>query len=146
MSTNNREWERGPPIRSWAGEHFNHEDREIYDVELAVSLINRKPDDFQFIVLPIDRIRAQVEGRGSVDLQYAAALTNEDAVRPVLLGRYADGSARLLDGYHRATRLLRTNVPHVGAWLLTVEQTKAIRVYVPIAHLPANARVNPTSQ
>ncbi|MEA9813174.1 hypothetical protein [Xanthomonas campestris] len=142
---NNREWERGPRIRSWAGEHFNHENREIYDVELAVSLINRKPDDFLFIVLPTDRIRDQVEGRGNVDLRYAAALTEEDAVRPVLLGRYADGSARLLDGYHRATRLLRTNVPLIGAWLLTVEQTKAIRVDVPTAHLPANALVKPTS-
>lgn len=139
----NRQWELGPPIRSWPGEHFNHEDREIYDVERAISLINSAPEDFEFVVLSIDRIRDQLQGRGNVDMHYVAKLTNDDAIRPVLLGRYADGTARVLDGYHRATWLLYTKVRAVGAWLLTPEQTNAIRVNVSPAHLPPSARVRP---
>ncbi|MBB5862385.1 hypothetical protein [Xanthomonas arboricola] len=146
MNKKNRQWELGPPIRSWPGEHFNHEDREIYDVERAVALINQAPEDFEFIVLPIDRIRDQLLGRGSVDMDYVRSLTNADAVRPVLLGRYADGTARLLDGYHRASWLLYARVEVVGAWLLTYEQTNAIRVNLPAALIPARARVKPPSE
>ena len=80
------QWKLARPIRARKGEHFNHEDRELYNVELAVALINLRPDDFEFVVVPIDSLREQIVGRGGVDLGYVATLTNEDAVRPVLLG------------------------------------------------------------
>ena len=143
MSKADRQWELARPIRAWPGEHFNHEDREIYDVARAVALINGNPEGFEFIVLPIASLREQIEGRGGVDLSYVATLTNEDAVRPVLLGRYPDGTVRMLDGYHRATWLLRAGIDCLGAWLLTPEQTDAIRVHVPPGFLPASARVAP---
>ncbi|AOL21875.1 hypothetical protein MOU_20348 [Xanthomonas citri pv. malvacearum str. GSPB1386] len=95
-------------------------------------------------MLPIDSLREQVEGRGGIDLRYVATLSNEDAVRPVLLGRYHDGTVRMLDGYHRATWLLKHHVSPIGAWLLTPAQTDAIRVHLPPGFLPPGARVTPT--
>lgn len=144
MGKSDRPWELARPIRAWPGEHFNHEGREVYAVHRAVSLINRNPEDFEFIVLPIDSLREQVEGRGGIDLRYVATLSNEDAVRPVLLGRYHDGTVRMLDGYHRATWLLKHHVSPIGAWLLTPAQTDAIRVHLPPGFLPPGARVTPT--
>lgn len=141
MSKADRQWELARPIRAWPGEHFNHEDREIYDVANAVERINNNPEAFEFVVLPIELLREQLTGRGGINLDYVASLSNADAVRPVLLGRYPDGTVRLLDGYHRATWLLHAGIDRVGAWLLTPEQTEAIRVHVPAAFLPAGARV-----
>ncbi|OOW49971.1 hypothetical protein BFQ41_18975 [Xanthomonas citri pv. citri] len=79
-------------------------------------------------------------------MDYVSSLTNDDAIRPILLGRYADGTVRLLDGYHRASWLLYAGVKAVGAWLLTYEQTNSIRVNLPAALIPARARVKPPSE
>lgn len=144
VNKSDRQWELARPIRARPGEHFNHEDRELYDVALAVALINRQPEDYEFLVLPIEMFREQIVGRGHVDFGYLDTLTNEDAVRPLLIGRYADGSVRMLDGYHRASWLLRAGVNVVGAWVLTAEQTNKIRVHLPPELIPKNARVTPS--
>lgn len=114
------------PIRARPGEVYNHENAEFYDVERAVREINAAPTQFQFVVVPIEKLVPQVTQRGNLDLQYIMSLSNEDAVRPVLLGRYSDESVRLLDGYHRVARLIQFRIKAVGAWLLTATQTTAI--------------------
>lgn len=130
MSTSitERPWEKARPIRARPHEVFNHQNAELYDVARAVSDINATPTNFQFEVLPIEVLAPQVAGRGHLDRAYVAMLSNEDAVRPVLLGRYPDGTVRLLDGYHRVARLMVMRVRVVGAWMLTVAQTDAIRL------------------
>lgn len=121
-----RPWEMARPIRARPCEVFNHQNVEFYDVERAIRAINATPTQFEFVVLPITVLVPQVTGRGNLDVAYVASLSNEDAVRPVLLGRYPDGSVRLLDGYHRVTRLMQFRIQAVGAWMLTSAQTTAI--------------------
>lgn len=126
MSDEQRLWESAPPIRARQGEVFNHENVELYDVERAIREINAKPAKFQFLVLAIEALLPQVTGRGNIDLAYVNRLSNEDAIRPVLLGTYANESVRLLDGYHRIMRLSQFQIEVVGTWKLSSEQTKAI--------------------
>lgn len=140
-SNSNRPWEMGPSIRARPGEHYNHGNAEIYDIGRAVALIHESPTNFQFEILPIEPLRPQIVGRGNIDEAYVTRMSNDDAFRPVLIGRYLDGTARLLDGYHRATRLLSWGHDHVAAWLLTPAQTDAIRVSVAPAFIPNDARV-----
>lgn len=126
-------WKQFAPIKTQPNARFDFNNgQEIYDVALAVEQINTNPDAYQCLPVPLAHLVPQLEGvaaSGGVNAEYAALLSWEDATRPLLLGSYATGEVRLLDGYHRLTKLLSEHGSnHVAAWILTPQQTAAIRL------------------
>ena len=116
------------PIRTHAGEVFHVSETERYDVTQAIELILKESDRFELGVIDLSTLTQQIRQRGKFNFHYIAIMKHNDARRPVLLGTLQDGSLRLLDGYHRACRSQQLGYTHVSAWILTPEQTAAIRL------------------
>lgn len=116
-----------PPIQSWKGEAFNFENTDVFDIGKAVSLINQHPERFNFCMVALDQLMPQIEGRGHIDMKYAEAISDQDAIRPLLIATINDNQAtRLIDGYHRAIRCIQHGQSGAGAWVLTKAQTAEI--------------------
>ena len=131
-----------PVIKSWPSEVYNHENREIYNVGMAVEMILANPQEFQFGMVHFRNFLHQLEGRGSYDAFKLNMMSDENKKRPVLFAKEAGGDnapARLIDGYHRAMRCYRDEMEGVAAWILTREQT--LKIIVDLPHVPAAMRV-----
>lgn len=126
-----RLWELAPPIRSPYNQVFHFEDKELYHVGRIIAEINANPEQFQFAVVHLAQFAEQIRGQGNLDQNYIASISPVDATRPVLIGRYSDGAARLIDGYHRAARCMQLGWDALGAWILTPEQTASIMLMNP---------------
>lgn len=119
------------PIRARSGEVFHHEDVGPYDLGKAVEWINANPERFELATVRLSGLAEEMRRRGKFNYHYIASMARNDARRPVLIGRMADGTERLLDGRHRAARSLQLGYDSVEAWRLTVEQTEALRLLPP---------------
>ncbi len=121
-------WEQLPPIRALPNTCYIFEDKEFYHVGKAVAEILANPSSFAFGTILPEKLVPQLEGQGNIDFNYVASLSDEDAARPILMIRYPNGAARIIDGHHRATRAIQRGAPMIGVWLLTPEQTQRIRL------------------
>lgn len=129
-------WERSLPIAAHPGEVYNLENREFYDVARAVQAINANPHGFQFAIIRAELVPPLLVGQVGFNMAEVSAISREDAERPVLIGITREGH-RLLDGYKRARRALMLGAPGLGAWLLTLEQTRGYQLAdEAAAHVP----------
>lgn len=132
MDSNKRLWEQFAPIKTQPTARFDYEGLELYDVARAVAQINANPYGFHCQAVLLATLEPQLNGvtvSGGIDAAYAASLSWEDATRPLLVGSYPNGEVRLLDGYHRLTKQLsEPGGDGAVAWILTPEQTAAIRL------------------
>lgn len=115
-----------PPIKSWEGEAFNFENKIVYDVYRAIISIHADPEGHQFGMVKLEQLFPQLDGRGNMDASRIKAMSEIDATRPVLVATQADGTVRLIDGYHRATWCRNAGVEGIAAWILSREQTALI--------------------
>lgn len=116
------------PIRSHAGEVFQVSETECYDITRAIELILKDPGKFERGRVHLSSLTQQIRHRGKFNFHYIATMMRDDARRPVLMGTLPDGTLRLLDGYHRACRSQQLGYTDVEAWILTPEQTAALRL------------------
>lgn len=126
MTNTQLKWQDFPEINCPPKQIFNHENETIFHVWKAIELIRERPDDFQFGAVQLQNLRAQIEGRGNLDLEYASSLEQEDATRPLLIATENDGQHRLIDGYHRALRCHWQGCIGASAWILNQQQTASI--------------------
>lgn len=129
-------WEQTLPIAAYPGAVYNLENREFYDVAGAVQAINANPHGFQFAIIRAEQVPPFLVGQVDLDMAEVEAISLEDAQRPVLVGTTSEGH-RLLDGYKRARRALMLGAPGLGAWILTLEQTREYQLSnEAAAHVP----------
>lgn len=138
-----RHWERLPTISARPTEHYIFEDLgEVYDIAKAAAAIRRNPTNYIFRIVPVGDgntgFGAQVLARGNIDMNHVSSLPikapetgmemkpSED-IPPLLIGMNQNQQARLLDGYHRAYRLIQLGYACAYAWILTPSQTDEIR-------------------
>jgi hypothetical protein len=115
----------------------------VFDIDAAQALIAAAPRDTLALNVAAwataygltriddpDHTRVNLIGPTSdgVDRLYAMST---DLTKPVLLGRIRIGNippaALLIDGVHRLYHAWRKGVPHLPAYLLTVEETRAVQ-------------------
>lgn len=112
------------PMQSWKGQVFNFQNETIFLVDEAVAALNLDPSNFQFGMVRLSDLSAQIDGRGHYDPNRLANYTQQDASRPLLIATLPDGEARLIDGYHRAKVMRDKGAMGMPAIVLTPAQTE----------------------
>ncbi len=115
-----------PPIYSWSTQRFVHKQSLIYDVERAVEMVHENPQHYQFGMVHSSSLRNLLEGRDNYNEDRILTMIWEDAIRPILVVTDPTDGARMIDGYHRASRCFREGLNEVAAWIFSIEQTNCI--------------------
>lgn len=110
------------PIRARFGETLALDDGRSFDVAAAIAAIVAAPAAFEYSSIGLRSFADQIRGRTKLTFHYVAAMARADAHRPLLLGRSGDGPLVLLDGRHRAARMLPLGYETSQAWTMTGEQ------------------------
>ena len=112
------------PLTHREGEVYNFENREFYDVSRIIADILRDESQFKFGTIGIERLWPQVQGSGGIDPAHIERIPVARISEPVILITYENGSARLVDGYHRLAKARSMRAELIAAYILTWEQTQ----------------------
>ena len=114
-------------VRTDANEFFIMESGETYDITAASNAILASPDDFQFVQVNLLLLESQMS-KIDINDDYVAAMPDEQAARPIIIGTSPEGAVRIIDGYHRARAVMRRGATWTHGFVLTPEQTARYRL------------------